>query len=177
MEITSKGFKKPAENEFYDIDIFNNNAQLTNDLFVGVDSAIGQIASDLNTHKVKKVTKTVLVTEPYNQLTKTTIDFGFKPNGITIIANILATKYESIGSIDDSSNGLCMHNYVDTGDKNITGGIVVFAKDTSSTIRIIASITFTPTGIELNWTKDGDLGIAGTPNRRLIVTAYTHGGV
>lgn len=44
MEVTSKGFKKPAENEFYDIDIFNDNAQLTNDLLVGVDSAIGQIA-------------------------------------------------------------------------------------------------------------------------------------
>lgn len=43
MEVTSKGFKKPADNEFYDIDIFNDNAQLTNDLFEGVDSAIGQI--------------------------------------------------------------------------------------------------------------------------------------
>lgn len=48
MEITSKGFKKPADNEFYDIDIFNDNAQLTNDLFEGVDSAIGQKADSVN---------------------------------------------------------------------------------------------------------------------------------
>ena len=44
MEITSKGFKKPAENEYYSIEDANHNAQLTNDLFVGVDSAIGQKA-------------------------------------------------------------------------------------------------------------------------------------
>lgn len=43
MEITSKGFKKPAENEYYSIEDANDNAQLTNDLFEGVDSAIGQI--------------------------------------------------------------------------------------------------------------------------------------
>ena len=44
MEVTSKGFKKPAENEYYGIEDANHNAQLTNDLFEGVDSAIGQIA-------------------------------------------------------------------------------------------------------------------------------------
>ena len=44
MEVTSKGFKKPAENEYYSIEDANDNAQLTNDLFEGVDSAIGQKA-------------------------------------------------------------------------------------------------------------------------------------
>ena len=47
MEITSKGFKKPAENEYYSIEDANHNAQLTNDLFEGVDSAIGQLTNDL----------------------------------------------------------------------------------------------------------------------------------
>ena len=32
MDTTSLGFQKPKEEEYYDINIFNKNTQLTNDL-------------------------------------------------------------------------------------------------------------------------------------------------
>lgn len=69
MEITSKGFKKPTDNENYDIEIFNDNAQLTNDLFEGVDSAIGQIAVQ------KDETKTTNF-NPDGSITEVTLEGG-----------------------------------------------------------------------------------------------------
>lgn len=42
MENTSLGFKKPTENEYYDIGTVNHNTQLANDLIEENSSAIGQ---------------------------------------------------------------------------------------------------------------------------------------
>lgn len=42
MDKTSLGFQKPKEEEYYDINIFNQNAQLSNDLIEKNSSAIGQ---------------------------------------------------------------------------------------------------------------------------------------
>lgn len=42
MDITSLGFQKPKEEEYYDINIFNKNTQLANDLIEKNSSAIGQ---------------------------------------------------------------------------------------------------------------------------------------
>lgn len=47
MENTSLGFKKPTENEYYDIGTVNHNTQLANDLIEGNTSAIGQMAYNL----------------------------------------------------------------------------------------------------------------------------------
>lgn len=44
MEVTSLGFKKPADGEFYDIQTVNQNTQLANDLIEENTSAIGQKA-------------------------------------------------------------------------------------------------------------------------------------
>lgn len=44
MDTTSLGFQKPKEEEYYDVNIFNKNTQLTNDLIEKNSSAIGQIA-------------------------------------------------------------------------------------------------------------------------------------
>lgn len=42
MDTTSLGFQKPKEEEYYDINIFNKNTQLANDLIEKNSSAIGQ---------------------------------------------------------------------------------------------------------------------------------------
>lgn len=55
MDKTSLGFQKPKEEEYYDINIFNQNAQLSNDLIEKNSSAIGQIANDRGYVKIKSL--------------------------------------------------------------------------------------------------------------------------
>lgn len=64
MDKTSLGFQKPKEEEYYDINIFNQNAQLSNDLIEKNSSAIGQIATQKgHTKTITKVGADTVVTD------------------------------------------------------------------------------------------------------------------
>lgn len=64
MDTTSLGFQKPKEEEYYDINIFNKNTQLANDLIEKNSSAIGQIATQKgHTKTITKVGADTVVTD------------------------------------------------------------------------------------------------------------------
>ena len=141
-----------------------------------INSQLAQDVQDLVSHKAETVSKVVLVTEPYNQVTNTTVNLGFRPKSVNILASILSTKYESNGQSDGVSQ-YAIYSIADTGDKSIVGGTVVrFNKETTNNNYLSGGITFTDTGIEITWGMvGGSFGVSG--NRRLIISAITHGGV
>ncbi|HEY8400785.1 MAG TPA: BppU family phage baseplate upper protein [Cytophagaceae bacterium] len=131
------------------------------------------LTNQFNAHKAESVTKTVLITEPFDQTTKTTVNLGFKPKLITIEAVIRASGYSSTGHCDETGQGFARHTRVAAGDYDIQGsGIVRLYYNQSN--QLIGNVTITQTGIEINWELQGVLtGASG--NRRLLVSAITHG--
>lgn len=131
-----------------------------------------QTASDLAAHLAETVSKVVMVTEPFDQTTKTTVNLGFKPKMVTIDAIIFNTIYESHGS----SDGINQHvRFRIVSDNVLTydSTVIVEFFHTSSAY-IVGACTFTNDGIEITWTKVGTLPeVSG--NRHLIISAITHG--
>lgn len=71
MDITSLGFQKPKEEEYYDINIFNKNTQLTNDLIEKNSLAIGQITLQKSENKVTVFNANGSITETIKNGTTT----------------------------------------------------------------------------------------------------------
>lgn len=145
-------------------------AQKANSSEVNTALSLKTNETDFTTHKNKVVSKVAFVQEPYNQLTKTTVNLGFRPKSITINAVIVSTKYESIGYCDGTSQ-FCNYMFLPSLVKEIQGGASISFTNGSNTID--GSVAFTSTGIEITWTSAGTLPDA-TGNRRLIISAITH---
>lgn len=138
-----------------------------------IDQKTKEINDSVSTHLAENVSKVVLVTEPYNQTTKTTVNLGFRPKNVSILANILSTKYESTGYADEL-NGYCKTTIVENGSAYIQSPVIYLQYNNTNYISGVVS--FTDTGIEITWSLVGILtGASG--NRRLIISALTHGGV
>lgn len=135
-------------------------------------SAIGQNTSDLNAHKAESVSKTVLITEPFNQATTTTINLGFRPKSIMIDAVIMNTNYESMG-YSDGVNSHSRFRRVSDNTLSISGDVVRFQNDSTNN-QIVGVASFTDTGITIAWSVIGTLTIS-SGNRRFAVLANTHG--
>lgn len=134
--------------------------------------ALNEIDTNHKSHLAETVSKVILITEPFGQLTKTTVDLGFKPKMVNINACIRNTTYESEGYVD-ALNSSVKFNIIRNNDKDIQGVYaVMFMKSSQDYIAGVATIT--DTGIEINWQSLGEITDA-TGNRRLIITATTHG--
>ena len=133
--------------------------------------SLQQLADDHAAHLADNVSKVVLVAEPYDQETQTTVYLGFKPKNVTILAVILYTEYESIGFSDGTSQ-FNKYKYVSNGTSSITSNAILFRYNDLNSIT--GNVVFTESGLLINWTKAGTLsGVSG--NRRLLISAITHG--
>lgn len=141
---------------------------------VQLEEDVEDLIEEFNEHKTESVSKVVMVEEPYNQVTKTTINLGFRPKNVTIASVIRATKYESLGFTD----GVIQYSrYTKASDDmvNVTDKAITFQYD-SGLNQLTGLVTFIETGIEITWTLTGTLtGASG--NRRLIISAMAHGEV
>mgnify|MGYP001487881949 CR=1 FL=1 len=137
------------------------------------EAAAGAVQAELAAHKAENVSKVVMVTEPFDQTTKTTVNLGFKPKMVTIDAIIFNTIYESHGSSDGINQYLRFRIVADNVLSYDSPAVIVEFFHTSSAY-IIGACTFTNDGIEITWTKVGTLpDVSG--NRILIISAITHG--
>ena len=127
---------------------------------------------DYETHKAEMatLTKMISVVEDFDSIIPTTFDFGFKPAVIYIVCAIDFKKYISYGFATSPSQNSLVHFRKDMDGYNISDRI--FLAESNSN-RIIGTITFTSTGITINWTKDGALPdvTAGT-KRKVSVIAF-----
>jgi len=159
---------------------------LTTDEFKAkFDEAATNIKEDLNTniipavnaHLAENVYKIAVITEPAEQLTTTTVNFGFKPQLVKVSAVILNTIYESEGVSDRATSHVKYR--VRTTDiltiQTTSGVLVRFDDDTNNYLS--GKVNFTETGITIDWTLTGELSnLPVNPFRRYIIEAYTHGG-
>ena len=135
-----------------------------------VGAAVWELISGLATHLAETVSKVVLVTEPFDQVTKTTVNLGFRPKMVNIKSIILGTNYESESNSDGTYSG-CNYTSVFANVKSVTTGAVFFYYDGSNLLG--GAMAVTDTGIEIDWTLTGTLtGASGS--RRLIISAITH---
>ena len=123
-------------------------------------------------HLTQAFSKVVLVTEPFNQVTKTTINLGFRPKWVHIKGIILSTNYESDGYATVAGDQHVSYREITPNNLIASGGIIVrFSNDYQNNISGV--VAFTDTGIEITWTITGSTaGMSG--NRRLIISALTH---
>lgn len=130
-----------------------------------------KIDDEFSTHLAETVSKIVLITEPFDQLTKTTVNLGFKPKNIAIATTINSSKY-FCQTFSDGINTSSHHSIVADSDHYISpSGIYL---QYNSTNYLIGNVAFTATGIEITWNLTGTLtGASGI--RRLIISAITHG--
>lgn len=135
-----------------------------------IDEAVSKVPTleaQINTLVAKA--KTVLISEPYNQTIKTTVNLGFRPRVVTIFANILGTNFESDGVANATIQNV-KYRAVSASNTSITPDATVFFMYNSSNT-LSGVVTITDTGIEILWTLTGTLtGASG--NRRLIISAY-----
>ncbi len=130
------------------------------------------VQQELDVHKAENVSKVVLVTEPWDQLTKTTVNLGFKPKLVNVDACIRLTEFESKGYIDAS--GAQNTKFLEGGLVDIHGNILVQLRQNASN-NIVGIGTITETGIEIEWDLTGTLTGISDYNRRLIIAAISHG--
>lgn len=139
----------------------------------GNTKTVKQIDDELASHKAETVSKIALVSEPYDQLTKTTVNLGFRPKFVVVSALIQFTKYESVGYTDGSLQ-YCKYKYVEADTYNMQIDIIRFDYDGSN--YLTGTVDFNDTGIEITWNMVGTLpGASG--NRRFTISAMAHGGV
>lgn len=149
--------------------------ELTDDhkVTIGTDlpANFQKIDDEFTAHLAENVSKVVYITEPYNQITKTTVNLGFRPKNVVITAVINNSKYFSIAN-SDTSNTIAYHSLASTGMHYISNTFpVIFQYDGSNYLE--SAINFTDTGFEITWNLVGTLtGASG--NRRIIVSATTH---
>lgn len=144
MEVTSLGFKKPADGEFYDIQTVNQNTQLANDLIEENSSAIGHIQTQLD-----DITLYVSITgndttgdgsqaKPYRTINKT-LSMLKKNIAANVKIRVLAGDYSSEGSITIKSfkgSSLTLtafdgtNDVVSANDNYIIYGVVCVDTDT-----------------------------------------------
>lgn len=132
-----------------------------------------ELASDFDAHKAETMSKVVLISEPFDQVTKTTVNLGFKPKYITIDAVIRKTKYSSFATMDE--NGVRTNKHYrpidDTSDMTGSEG-VYFMYSLSNYVK--GDVTITENGLEIDWDVIGTLPDV-SDDRRLIISALTHG--
>lgn len=164
-ETTNYKFKKRELTDVADITTAEDNWDTA-------DTKLKEIEDNHTAHLAENVSKVVVVTEPFDQTTKTTINLGFRPKLVTIDAIIFGTTYESHGS----SDGINQHLKFRIVNDNILSydSTVIVEFFHASSAYIVGACTFTNDGIEITWTKVGTLpDVSG--NRILIVSAITHG--
>lgn len=157
---------KPGYDETADIKVINENMDT-------LDTAIKAVED-----KAETVSKVVLITEPFDQVTDTTVNLGFRPKLVTIVANIIGTTYESTGYVEyvdgSTSNNYCIRTNVDANTRSLAGGGIRFYYNGNNYLD--GDVTITETGLKIEWTLNGTLtGASG--NRRLLISAITHGEV
>lgn len=177
--------KKPDPDDYYDVRDFNDNSNIIDEKMfehtekirtltettTSLNDRLTNDENNLTSHLAETVSKVVLVTEPFDQMTKTTVNLGFRPKLITIQASILGTKYESIG-FSDGASVYMKELWVSNNTTTISGNYIAsFIYDASN--RLLGALSITDTGIEITWTLTGTLtGASGS--RRLIISATTH---
>lgn len=130
-----------------------------------------QIRDAFNTHKSETVSKVVYITEPYGQLTKTTVNLGFRPKLVNIISIISGTKYESIGFADATQQCVKAHGVASDVEYANPDIIIDFVYDGVNILS--GTLAITDTGIEITWNLTGALnGASGV--RSLIISTTTH---
>ncbi|MFA7664407.1 MAG: hypothetical protein WCY33_06410 [Clostridia bacterium] len=133
-------------------------------------STVGGHPFDLPAHLAETVAEITLITEPYDQVTTTTVTFGFRPKLVEIDAVIMATDYASKGFKDDS-HAYTSYKIVETGKVTIGTGAGTLYYNANN--KLLGTATITDTGIEIAWALTGTLtGASG--NRRLLISAWTH---
>lgn len=154
------------------VDFVGDNASFVGG-YTGTISNFGGIATlnaDLTAHEAETVSKVVLVTEPWDQVTETTVVLGFQPKNIRIEASILNTNYASSGA-KDASGEYCRYYQVGVATWTIAGPSILFLYD--STNKMVGTVTITATGLTIAWVLTG-APTGATGNRRLIISATTH---
>lgn len=137
---------------------------------LAIDTAIKAVQDAQAAHSDETVSKVTLITEPYDQVTDTTVNLGFRPKNVNINACIMGTKYDSEGYIDASSQ-YSKHRQVSADTANIQDPAVIFYYDASN--RLNGTVAITDTGLTIAWSLTGTL-TGGTGSRRLIISAMTH---
>lgn len=159
------------------IEQIGNLEELDTETKANLIDAINEIYQDLAAHKAENVYKIVVITEPAEQLTTTTVNFGFKPQLVKVSAVILNTIYESEG-VSDRETSHVKYRIKSTDIltiQTISGVLVRF--DDSINNNLSGTVNFTETGITIDWTLTGELSnLPGNAFRRYIIEAYTHGG-
>lgn len=137
--------------------------------FIGVKGAVSQIEFDA--HLAESVSKVLLIDEPVNQITTTTVELGFRPKSIQIGANVIGQELVSEGKW--AENGLQYATFFNKGASawGITAKTISLnVKDGEIYIQgAIANAT--DTGFDIEWNKIGTM--PGT-TRRLVILATTH---
>lgn len=126
------------------------------------------VETTLSAHLNETMSRTVIVTEPIMQSTKTTVDLGFRPKYVSIQAAGRATPYVSVGATDGTSgSSVRMQDAL----WDVSSSIISLAQNISNSV--LGSVTFTSTGLEIEWLVTGTLDEGTT--RRLVISALTHG--
>lgn len=166
--------KKPGYSEIADIpEHLNSNMDIIDLELKNNSTQMADLDTKVETHKAESVTKLVLVTEPFAQTTKTTVHLGFRPKIVNIKCVINASIYESDGVATTETQQVKIRQ-VQANNLTIAPNYIIALWYNGSNY-ILGAVTFTDTGIEINWTSLGTLtGASG--ERRLIISAITHGG-
>ena len=138
----------------------------------GVDTKAD--ASVVAAHLAQNVTKVVVVTEPFEQMTKTTVNLGFKPKSVQITGVIRGLPYSFTGYADSDTQAVNFF-YADNNNYDMITGFCLYYANQTEEASIRGSVELTETGLEITWAKSTASLPDGEGNRRYVIHAITHG--